>query len=334
MPTVFDQHFDYGPYHGGWIETAPRPTLLEWQWRKLVEHVDWLERQCPFWRVKFTQAGASAAGLRTIEDFHRLPTTDKHEQAMALEDAGATDCGGLLCRPHSEIQQNGAFIWHTTGTTGRQRAFITSFGEFKRIGVRAASRVLWMGEMRPGAMFGILAPATFWIAGLALNHACRGIGVTPLLLGPPLDTAGKLEMLRRYRPAGVFMTPTFAPRLLEVAAERGIDMQSLGTKSVILGGEVVTLECRRLIESEWKPERGVYDSGGLSETLGFMYGECDRHDGMHVFEDIHHADVVDPDDPVRPVAPGQIGELVVTSFTQRDLIAAFRFRTNDLVTYT
>ena len=188
-----------------------------------------------------------------------------------------------------------------------------------------------MGGIRAGHRFAITAPVNFWIAGLGLNFACLSTGVTPLLLGPPFDTATKLDFIRRYRPTGLFLTPTFALRLAEAAVGQGLDPVDLGVKVVMVGGEVTTSETREMIRQAWRPAWGIRDCGGMSETTGWMFSDCEAEDGLHLFEDIHHCDIADPNDPSRPVAEGEVGELIVTSFLQRDMVSAFRFRTNDLV---
>ncbi len=319
------------PLARGTFDSASRDEVAAYQLNALREYVQFIARSSAYWREKFRRAGVIPADIRTLDDFRRLPTTDKAEQAQILDTAGEQEFGGLLARPLAEIKGEGAVIWRTTGTTGRQRSFITSTAEFERTSAANAARVLAMGGVHRGETFGILAPVNFWVAGLSFHLACRMMSVTPLLLGPPFDTLAKLEILREYRPEGVFLTPTFAFRVVEVAREQRIDLTGLGTRVVILGGEVTTAECRRTVHQAWRPADGVRDAGGLSETMGFLFCDCEAEDGMHVFEDRAHADVMQSDNPSVAVDSSEVGELVITAFMQREMISAFRFRTNDLV---
>jgi phenylacetate-CoA ligase len=72
------------------------------------------------------------------------------------------------------------------------------------------------------------------------------------------------------------------------------------------------------------------NSYGLSEVIGpGIAQEClVGHDGAHVNEDHFLVEVVDPGTD-RPVAPGALGELVITTLT-REAMPLVRYRTNDI----
>jgi phenylacetate-CoA ligase len=79
-------------------------------------------------------------------------------------------------------------------------------------------------------------------------------------------------------------------------------------------------------------ERGLgleaFDNYGLTELGGpGVAVECHRHDGLHVFEDHYHAEVIDPGTG-RPLPAGRPGELVLTSLT-REASPVIRYRTRD-----
>ena len=67
-----------------------------------------------------------------------------------------------------------------------------------------------------------------------------------------------------------------------------------------------------------------------SREFGVMASECDRHEGLHVFPDAHHIEILRPDGCL--TAPGEIGELVVTSLTNYAM-PLIRFRTGDLAAW-
>ena len=57
----------------------------------------------------------------------------------------------------------------------------------------------------------------------------------------------------------------------------------------------------------------MYDIPGMTELYGPGTGlECRSHDGMHYWADYYILEIVDPDNS-EPVAPGEIGEMVVTT---------------------
>jgi phenylacetate-CoA ligase len=100
----------------------------------------------------------------------------------------------------------------------------------------------------------------------------------------------------------------------------------------IFGGEMWTPAMRHRLEADL----GIpaLNSYGLSEVIGpGVAQEClVGHDGSHVNEDHFLVEVVDPETG-RPVAPGELGELVITTLT-REAMPLLRYRTNDITSLT
>lgn len=69
----------------------------------------------------------------------------------------------------------------------------------------------------------------------------------------------------------------------------------------------------------------VFDEYRGSE-FGWMAGECARRDGLHIFADVRRIEVVDA--AGEPVAPGEVGDLVVTDLRNR-VFPLIRYRTGD-----
>lgn len=69
----------------------------------------------------------------------------------------------------------------------------------------------------------------------------------------------------------------------------------------------------------------VYDEYRGSE-FGWMAGECGEKDGLHIFADVRRIEVVD--ETGAPVAPGEVGDLVVTDLRNR-VFPMIRYRTGD-----
>lgn len=74
----------------------------------------------------------------------------------------------------------------------------------------------------------------------------------------------------------------------------------------------------------------VRDTMGLADVLPSMWGECDRHDGMHFNGQRYVAvELVDPHTGAQvPWADGASGELVYTAFA-RDATPVVRYRSRD-----
>ena len=84
---------------------------------------------------------------------------------------------------------------------------------------------------------------------------------------------------------------------------------------------------RRRIEAETSIR--AFDIYGLSEIIGPGVGiECTCQDGLHLFEDHFLFEVLDPRSG-EPVAPGEEGELVITTLSKQAM-PVLRYRTHDM----
>jgi phenylacetate-CoA ligase len=129
--------------------------------------------------------------------------------------------------------------------------------------------------------------------------------------------------VEQFGPTVLVSTPTNCLRLVR----QGDD--SSDVRMVVVTGEPGgSLEVtRRRIEQRW----GAYclDIYALTELGPVGWGCRQRSDGIHLDDSVLTFEVVDPDSE-RPIAPDELGELVVT--TPSDWASPLRnFRTGDLV---
>src|SRR5512133_3959840 len=100
-------------------------------------------------------------------------------------------------------------------------------------------------------------------------------------------------MIHDYLTSVITCTPGYALMLLDRVRERGINPKSLRLRRAVLGGERLTDSVRRAVEEGLGVE--VFDSSGSSVVMGpGVAGECEAHDGLHIYEDYFIAEVVDP----------------------------------------
>ena len=165
----------------------------------------------------------------------------------------------------------------------------------------------------------------FWTAFEAA--ARRGCLCIP---GGGMSSLARLEAILENIVTVLCCTPTYALRLGEVAAEQRIDLSRGSVRTILVAGEPggsigATVST---IERLW-PKARVVDHHGMTETGPVSYG-CPREPHrLHVMESAYIAEVIDPGDH-RPVAPGDIGELVLTTLG-RTGSPLLRYRTGDLV---
>jgi phenylacetate-CoA ligase len=102
----------------------------------------------------------------------------------------------------------------------------------------------------------------------------------------------------------------------------------LKLKKVIFGAETHTDKMRRRFE-KWLGLEESFDITGMTELYGPGMGlECAAHQGVHYWADKFILEVLDPV-TLAPVAPGEVGEMVVTSLC-KEAVPLIRYRTRDL----
>jgi phenylacetate-CoA ligase len=180
----------------------------------------------------------------------------------------------------------------------------------------------------------------FWTAHDAL--VARGALAIP---SGGMNSLARLELLERTEATVLCCTPSYALRLVEVAAEHKISLAGLAVRRIIVAGEPGGSQpaVRRRIEEAWQAE--LVDHAGASEVGPWGYGDADRR-GLYVNESQFIAEFVDCglpiadcglEDTVLDSTPSAIRnpqsamrELVLTSLGRHGL-PVIRYRTGDLV---
>ena len=73
----------------------------------------------------------------------------------------------------------------------------------------------------------------------------------------------------------------------------------------------------------------MFDIPGMTELYGPGTGlDCTRHEGIHNRAYYYKLEILDPD-TLKPVPPGEIGEMVVTTL-KKEAVPLIRYRTRDL----
>jgi len=275
-----------------------------------------------FYSRKLNAAGTTF-DVASLEDFcARFPFTTKAE---LVEDQrqhppfGSNLTYPLECytRCHQTSGTSGAPLrWLDTPESWE--AMIESWSEIFRVaGAQKGDRIYFAFSFGP--FIG------FW---LAFESAAR-LGCL-CLPGGGLTSVARLQAILDNGVTILCCTPTYAFRLAEVAAEEKIDLRAGRVRKIIVagepGGSVAAVRAR--LEQCWPGARS-FDHHGMTEVGPVTY-ECPARPGaLHVLESAHFAEIVEPATG-KPIAPGETGELVLTTLT-RTGSPLLRYRTGDLV---
>ena len=162
----------------------------------------------------------------------------------------------------------------------------------------------------------------FWAAKEGLQE----LGAMAIALGG-MTSAQRLQTIAEIGATAVLCTPTYALRLFEVAIEERIEAALESVRLVICTGEPgASLPAVRSRIEEGFGARCL-DHAGLAEVGPFGY-PCPEGGGLHVYDEEFECEIID--DELRPVSPGQRGELVLTAL-RRTGFPVLRYRTGDVV---
>lgn len=149
--------------------------------------------------------------------------------------------------------------------------------------------------------------------------------------GGGLSSKARLQAMVAHEVDVLCCTPTYAMRLGELFASHANDeTASYRLKKIIVAGEPggSMPEVRKRLSDLWKGAR-VFDHHGMTETGPVTYEHPDKPLSLCIIEEAYFAEIIDRETQTE-VAPGQKGELVLTTLT-RTACPLLRYRTGDLV---
>lgn len=267
-------------------------------------------RDC-FYKKKME--GIDVAGIKTVEDFRKLPFTWKGD----LRDAYPL---GLMAVPEEEIVR----IHSSSGTTGTPviipytKKDVEDWAiQFERCYRMAGVTNLDRVHVTPG--YGL------WTAGIGFQNGAERLGAMVIPMGPG-NTDKQLRMMIDMESTVLCATSSYALLLAEEIAKRGIG-DKIKLKRGVIGSERWGEKMRKRIAAELGVK--LYDIYGLTEIYGPGIAiSCDEEDGMHYWDDYVYIEIVNPKTG-EPVEDGELGEIVITTL-QKQGAPLIRYRTHDL----
>jgi phenylacetate-CoA ligase len=282
------------------------------------EQIAYLLERSAFYREKL--AGHEPGELAEIQE---LPLTEKDE--LRATRTREHPIGTHLCADPSELVR----IYSTSGTTGTP-SYIPLTAQDLDNWVTGSARSYAASGVQPGDRIVSTYNAGPFVAGAALD-AFERLGLVHI----PVATGNSERLLRAVEllePDAVVLTPSYAAYLVELAAERGLDLAGSSVSRLLVAGEPGGGEAafRAQLEVGWGAK--VTEAMGVGDIGPSLFGECEQRDGMHLgAHGFVHLELVDPETTEAiPLEDGATGELVLTHL--RHLGAPLlRFRTRDHV---
>jgi phenylacetate-CoA ligase len=296
------------------FECMGREEMRTCQSRRLIDMVERVYHNVPFYRNKMQELGIQPDDIRSIDDLKRLPFTSKQD----LRDNYPY---GLFAVPQSEIVR----VHASSGTTGKPtvvgytRRDLSTWSE-------VVARTLTSAGAHKHDVMHIAYGYGLFTGGLGLHYGSEKIGATVIPVSGG-NTKRQLSIMRDFGSTILACTPSYALYLAEAMEEEGFSRDDYKLRIGIFGAEPWTEAMRREIEAKWKIK--AIDIFGLSEVIGpGVSCECECQNGLHINEDHFIPEIIDP--VTTEVLPeGSKGEIVFTTITKEGL-PLLRYRTHDL----
>jgi phenylacetate-CoA ligase len=300
------------------FECMDREELRKVQSERLLETVERVYFNVPYYRHKMQEKGLGPENIRSLGDIDKLPFTTKQD----LRDNYPF---GLFAVPMSEIVR----IHASSGTTGKS----TVVG-YTRNDIATWSEVMARTLTSAGAnrndFIQIAYGYGLFTGGLGLHYGGEKIGasVIPISGG---NTMRQIQLMHDFGSTVLACTPSYAMYLAEAIQESGISREEFKLRVGVFGAEPWTENMRREIEEKLRIK--AIDIYGLSEVIGpGVASECLVQEGLHINEDHFYPEVINPE-TLQVLPDGQTGELVFTTITKQGL-PLIRYRTRDLTRLT
>jgi phenylacetate-CoA ligase len=241
-----------------------------------------------------------------------LPVTRKHELLERQQAARATPGGDAF----------GGFSTLGFGAA-MPRIFASPGPIYEPEGVARdywrMARAIFAAGFRPGELIHNCFSYHFVPAGSMMETGAHALGCT-VFPGGTGQTEQQVQAITQLLPAGYIGTPSFLKIIVDKALEMGVTLPSL-TKAMF-GGEAFPPSLR-----DWFAQRGItgYQCYATAD-LGLIAYETPAREGLVLDEGVI-VEIVRPGTG-DPVAPGEVGEVVVTTLNPD--YPLIRFGTGDL----
>jgi phenylacetate-CoA ligase len=306
----------------GWT----RERLLEHQQHELATLRAFAAERSPFYRR--LHHGLGAAPLAELPVLTKATMMGHFDEIVTDPTLHLAGLQTYLEQLHGNEPFAGRYwVSATSGSSGRKSVIPGDAHEWAMTIASYSGANEWSGiqasPLHPVRMTVVSSTTAWhWSSRVAATVRSPFIHSERMDAAAPLpDIAARLNQLRPDILIG------YASMIRTLAGEQLAGRLRIAPRTVNSASEVLTAETRAMATRAWGvPPFNVY---AATETGGIA-GECAQHQGMHLFEDLIIAEVVD--DAYRPVPPGQPGDrLLVTVLFSRTL-PLIRYEMTDLVT--
>lgn len=295
------------------IETMERKEIEALQLKRLKWSIQYSYDNVGFYRQKLDDCGITPDKIKALSDIQYLPFTTK-------EDLKNHYPFGMFAQPRKNLVR----VHGSSGTTGKPTIVGYTRNDLD-MWTDLVARVITAAGVTEEDVAQVAFGYGLFTGAFGLHQGLERIGamVVPLSSG---NTERQLMLMEDFQTSVLIATPSYAIYLAEMIKERGLK-DKLNLRIGLFGSESCSEDTKRAIERDMGVM--VTDNYGMSELIGpGVAGECHLRQGLHFAEDHFLPEIINSD-TLDVLAPGETGELVVTSLT-KEALPIIRYRTKDI----
>jgi phenylacetate-CoA ligase len=297
------------------IERASVDELRAVQLTRLKAALRHAYERVPHYKAKFDQAGVHPDDLRALADLAKFPLTGK-------DDLRQNYPFGMFAVPMDEVVR----IHASSGTTGKPTVVGYTKGDIE-VWAGLVARSIRAGGGKSSDKIHVAYGYGLFTGGLGAHYGGEALGAAVIPMGGG-NTERQVQLIHDFKPDIIMVTPSYMLAIADEFERQGLNARDSSLRLGIFGAEPWSEGMRAEIERRMALD--ALDIYGLSEVMGpGVAMECiETKDGPTIWEDHFYPEIVDPETG-RPVADGEVGELVFTTLT-KEAMPVIRYRTRDL----
>ncbi|ASZ11476.1 AMP-binding protein [Chitinophaga pendula] len=303
------------------IELRSKTAIRQFQEKEILQLLRYLQQCSPFYREWLAKHNITPDDIRSLNDLKRIPPVGKEELQQRNWD--------FLCVDKSKIAE----YTTTSGTLGRPVILPLTAKDLERLSYNEYISFCCADGSNDDIYQLMLTLDRQFMAGMAYYTGIRKLGAGVLRVGPGVPSL-QWENIQRIQPTTIVAVPSFIVKLIAFAREHNIDINATSVKKAICIGENIRNTDFSLnvlgkkITEQWSIQ--LYSTYASTE-MQTAFTECKTGQGGHHHPELLYVELLDEDN--NPVAPGQEGEVTITTLGV-EAMPLLRYKTGDICTYT
>lgn len=299
------------------IELATEAEIEAYQEKALKHLVQYVYEKSPFYKAHFQRHGIVPENIQRLSDLSLIPAIGKKELQQHNKQ--------FYCVSPSAIIDYS----NTSGTEGEAVTIPLTEKDLERLTYNEAISLACTGGDENEIYQLTTTVDRRFMAGLAYVMGARKLGAGMVRVGAGIPEL-QWKTIREVQPTALIIVPSFLIKLIDYAEANGIDLSKTSVKKAICIGESIRHEDLSLnalgkrISEKWDIE--LYSTYASSE-MATAFTECVEKKGGHAHPELIITEILD--DEGHPVAPGEAGELTITTLGI-EAMPLLRFRTGDI----